>query len=125
MRVSLTIICVMFLAACISVGPPEDIQVAHSEEHLARGEYLVEAVTGCTDCHSIRQWSYYSGPIDPKTNGGGGDVFDESVGLPGSITSPNITPHNLGDWTDGEIIRAITAGVSKDGTALFPMMPFE
>lgn len=27
-------------------------------------------------------------------------------------------------WTDGEIIRAIRSGVSKDGRALFPYMPY-
>src|SRR5690606_24125746 len=30
----------------------------------------------------------------------------------------------IGDWTDGEIIRAITMGVNKSGEALFPMMPY-
>src|SRR5690606_30097486 len=29
-----------------------------------------------------------------------------------------------GDWTDGEILRAFTEGVSRDGTALFPLMPY-
>ena len=125
MRLGFIILSVIFLSSCINVGPASDVVVDQNEQRLVRGEYLAEAVTGCIDCHSVRQWSYFSGPIDPATRGGGGDVFDETVGLPGSITSPNITPHSLKNWTDGEIIRAIAAGVSKDGTALFPMMPYE
>ena len=38
--------------------------------------------------------------------------------------SPNITPFRLKDWTDAEIYRAITSGVSKDGHPLFPIMPY-
>ncbi len=37
----------------------------------------------------------------------------------------NITPHSLGDWADGEMVRAITAGVDKDGKALYPLMPYD
>ncbi|MEO8398598.1 MAG: c-type cytochrome, partial [Ignavibacteriaceae bacterium] len=45
-------------------------------------------------------------------------------GLPGTIYSKNITPYNLGKWTDGEIIRAVTQGITKDNKALFPLMPY-
>jgi len=31
----------------------------------------------------------------------------------------------LKDWTDGEIFRAVTTGVSRDGSALFPVMPYK
>ena len=30
----------------------------------------------------------------------------------------------IGDWTDGEKIRAIREGISRDGKQLFPMMPY-
>src|SRR5690554_2503217 len=46
------------------------------------------------------------------------------MGLPGNYYSRNLTPYNLGDWTDGELFRAITTGVNKDGKALFPIMPY-
>ncbi len=36
----------------------------------------------------------------------------------------NITPGGVGEWTDGELLRAITMGVSRDGTPLFPLMPY-
>ncbi len=54
----------------------------------------------------------------------GGEKFDEEMGLPGTFYSKNITPHGVGNWTDGELVRAITEGISKDGTVLFPIMPY-
>lgn len=115
---------VVLLASCIKVGPASDVTVEKSPQRLTRGEYLVESVMGCVDCHSVRDFSYYAGPVIPETKGAGGELFDESIGFPGSVYSPNITPFALESWTDGEIIRAITAGVSKDGSPLFPIMPY-
>lgn len=47
------------------------------------------------------------------------------MGFPGSFVAKNITPFNLKGWSDGEIYRAITSGVDKDGrTAFFPVMPY-
>jgi mono/diheme cytochrome c family protein len=76
------------------------------------------------DCHSKRDWTKSSGPIIPGTEGQGGDRFGEEMGLPGTLYSKNITPAGLGSWTDGEILRALTAGVNKDNKALFPLMPY-
>jgi mono/diheme cytochrome c family protein len=76
------------------------------------------------DCHSTRDWSKFSGPMTAGTEGKGGEVFDEKMGFPGHFRSPNITPFNLKDWTDAEIYRAITSGVSRDGHPLFPIMPY-
>ena len=48
-------------------------------------------------------------------------------GLPGQVNAPNITPDKetgIGAWTDGEKIRAIREGISKDGHMLFPLMPY-
>jgi mono/diheme cytochrome c family protein len=36
----------------------------------------------------------------------------------------NITPFNLANWSDAEIFRAITSGVKKDGSPIFPVMPY-
>jgi hypothetical protein len=48
-------------------------------------------------------------------------------GFPGMIRSRNLTPDKetgLASWTDGEIVRAMREGVSRDGRPLFPMMPY-
>lgn len=102
-----------------------DIELPTSAEEIERGRYLSTHVAVCMDCHSTRDWSYFAGPITPGTLGKGGEVFDENTGLPGLIISKNITPHGLGDWSDGELFRAITGGLQKDGDALFPLMPYD
>jgi mono/diheme cytochrome c family protein len=106
------------------VGNAPDLKIEATAQRLERGKYLVNSVTPCFDCHSTRDYSKFSGPLIPGTQGSGGEKFDQNMGLPGEYYAPNITPYHLKDWTDGEIFRAITTGVSKDGHALFPIMPY-
>jgi hypothetical protein len=107
-----------------NVGDAPDLKVEQTPQRVERGKYLATHVAVCMDCHSTRDWSQFSGPIDPKSLGAGGEKFDQAAGLPGTIYSANITPHNLKSWTDGELFRAITTGVKKDGSAIFPIMPY-
>ena len=106
------------------VGSAPDLSVESTPEMIARGEYIANHVTVCIDCHSARDWRYFSAPPTPGTFGQGGDRFDETVGFPGVFYSRNITPEGIGDWTDGEIARAVSSGVNKTGEALFPVMPY-
>lgn len=106
------------------VGEASNVQVEATPEQIARGKYLAYHVSSCIDCHSERNWDYYAAPLVMGSEGKGGEVFPEEMGLPGTLVAPNITPAALGDWTDGEIIRAFTSGVNKHGEALFPMMPY-
>lgn len=106
-----------------SVGDAPDLKVETNEIRIERGEYLANHVMVCMDCHSRRDWSLFSGPLLEGTLGSGGEVFDQNLGFPGKYVANNITPNHLGNWTDGEIFRAVTAGVSKDGRALFTIMP--
>jgi mono/diheme cytochrome c family protein len=105
--------------------PVPDIAIERTPERVARGEYLATAVFGCMYCHSERDWSLFGAPPKPGTLGKGGERFDQSVGVSGVLIASNITPHNLGDWSDGEIYRAIVSGLHKDGYAFFPIMPFD
>lgn len=107
-----------------NVGPAPELTVEITEDKVERGKYLANHVMLCMDCHAIRDFSLYAGPPTPGTLGGGGDVFDQNMGFPGRFVSRNLTPASLNDWTDGEIFRAITSGVSRDGSALFPVMPY-
>jgi len=106
-----------------NVGAAPDIKITSTPELIARGKYLAHSVAVCMDCHSSRDWSHFSGPPVEGTWGMGGEKFDQKMGFPGSFTAKNITPASLKTWTDGEIYRAITAGVSKDGKPLFSIMP--
>lgn len=97
-------------------------KIEPTPERLARGKYLNEHVVGCTTCHTQRDWTKYSGPVKPELLGAGGESFN--LGPAGALYSKNITPAAIGSWSDGELLRAVTAGVSKDGTPLFPLMPY-
>lgn len=107
-----------------NVGSPPNISIQATPERLERGRYLANHVAVCIDCHSERNWNKFAAPIIEGTDGGGGEVFNEDMGFPGTYYASNITPAGIGNWTDGELLRAITAGVSKDGSALFPIMPY-
>ncbi|NUN69846.1 MAG: c-type cytochrome [Bacteroidetes bacterium] len=113
------------MAAFPKVAPAAAITVEATPERIARGKYLAHHVAGCIDCHSVRDWSKFAGPITPGTEGQGGDKFDEELaGMPGTIYAQNITPTYLSRYSDGELYRLITTGVTYDGRAMFPMMPY-
>ncbi len=116
---------IYFNAKFPDVGPPQNVTVEATPQMIARGQYLANHVALCTDCHSQRDWTKYSGPLIPGSLGKGGEEFNKAmVGVPGTIYAYNITPAAIGSWTDGELIRAVTQGVNKDGVALFPLMPY-
>lgn len=107
--------------------PPSSEKIESNPARLARGKYLAEAVANCLDCHSDHLTTY-GFPIKPGTEGQGGYIFDKKLGFPGVVAAQNITPDpetGLGNWTDGEIMRAVREGVDKNGDGLFPMMPYE
>lgn len=106
------------------VGAAPDLKVESSPEKIARGKYLAQHVSSCIDCHSLRDFSKLAGPLQPGTDGHGGTLFGKGEGVPGEVWSPNLTPTGIGQWTDGEVLRAMTEGVSRDGRALFPIMPY-
>lgn len=108
------------------VAPPASITIERTAARVARGQYLFE-LADCSGCHSGRDFGKYLAPEIPGQRGKGNE-FPPELGLPGKIVARNITPDletGLGKWTDGEIIRAIREGISKEGRALFPMMPYQ
>ena len=119
---------ICFVGGCTLRPPraealPIDV-VKSTPERLARGKYLVEHVAVCLDCHSKRDWDKFSGPIIPGTEGQGGEIFDARQGVRGVVYGTNITPAGIGNWTQSELLRAMTIGVSKEGRVLFPVMPY-
>lgn len=116
--------------------PAPEMNITYTPELVARGEYLVNDVLLCFDCHSVRDWSMFSGPAQPPLGAGRPCLDKDSKpvginfgmgGFPGRLCIRNITPDvetGIGAWTNGEIARAIREGVSRDGEALFPIMPW-
>ncbi len=104
--------------------PAPELTIEATPEMIARGKYLAETSFSCIDCHSIRDAEKFTMPLVPGTEGQGGMDMGEGAGF---IPAANITPDvetGIGGWTDGEIFRAITVGVDKDGEPLAPMMPY-
>lgn len=114
----------LFLAFPKSTPLDANLKIEPNDARRTRGEYLAVHVLSCVDCHSERDWGRFSGPIVAGTEGKGGEKFGRQFGFPGDIHAPNITPGKLSSWSDAEVVRAITEGVSKDGRALFPVMPY-
>jgi mono/diheme cytochrome c family protein len=112
------------MKALPKIADAPDIKISATPDMIKRGEYLFNHVCGCADCHSTRDYSKFAGPLVEGTKGKGGFEFNEEFGLPGKFYARNITPAGLKGWTDGEIFRAITEGVSRDGEPLFPLMPY-
>jgi len=88
---------------------------SQSDSNLAlRGQYIFALAGGCA-CHS-----------EPKgiLNAGG-----RAFPIPfGTVYSTNITSDEetgLGNWTDRQIADAITKGISRDGSRILPVMPYE
>ncbi|WP_208458802.1 c-type cytochrome [Kaistella flava (ex Peng et al. 2021)] len=98
--------------------------IERTPERIARGQYLANHVTNCMDCHSKRDWTRFAGASTEGTLGIGGDLFDKNFGFPGKYYAKNITPYGLSRYTDGELFRVITTGVTKEGEAIFPVMPY-
>ena len=108
-------------------APPSTITVDRGTARVDRGKYIYEVLADCEGCHSERDWKKFGAPVLAGLSGGG-SVFPKEAGQPGRIAPPNISQdreHGIGQWTDGEIIRAVREGVSRDGRALFPMMPYQ
>jgi mono/diheme cytochrome c family protein len=107
-----------------SWGPPlETVAEVSRADPVAYGAYLAGPVGHCIDCHT----PLVAGQLDLSRVGQGGNVYQRPFGLDFAAVSSNITSHpelGLGAWSDDEIKRAITTGVSRDGRELLPFMAF-
>jgi len=84
-------------------------------ERLVRGDYLVNHVMACMECHSDRNWTDRAAPVLPNRLGAGQDMTFLK-GLPGQVVAPNLTPDTetgIGSWSDDTVARAIREGIGK------------
>ncbi|WP_137124877.1 c-type cytochrome [Roseomonas sp. HF4] len=104
-----------------SYGPPVANVARPADDPVARGAYLAGPLGHCTECHTpMRE----GGQRDWPRLGAGGQQFPGPWGV---SVARNITPHReagIGGWTDAQILRAVTEGVSADGRRMFPPMGY-
>lgn len=94
-------------------GNPNAVQTSATTQVINRGEYLARA-GDCVACHTTPNGKSFAGGRPMVT------PF-------GALYVPNITPDDdtgIGKWTADEFYRMMHTGVSKDGTLLYPAMPF-
>jgi mono/diheme cytochrome c family protein len=95
--------------ALISLQAP----CATPAETIARGEYLSRA-GDCVACHTVPSGKLF----------GGGRPMDTPFG---TLFTPNISSdkeNGIGKWTSAEFYTMMHTGKSRDGTLLYPAMPF-
>jgi mono/diheme cytochrome c family protein len=82
-------------------------------DQVKRGEYLVQAAD-CRACHTAPGGQPYAGGL--------------AITLPfGAIYSTNITGDKdtgIGSYSDQDFINAVRTGIRRDGTHLYPAMPY-
>jgi mono/diheme cytochrome c family protein len=91
-------------------GVPADLANA---DVVKRGEYLARAAD-CMVCHTAPGGAQYAG----------GFAFLTPFGV---LYSTNITPDKetgIGNYTDQDFLDAVQRGVRRDGSHLYPAMPF-
>ncbi|WP_457797154.1 c-type cytochrome [Methylocystis sp. S23] len=87
---------------------------------VSRGQYLVEAVAACDNCHTPRGGEGYD--LSARFSGGS-QTFSEKTY---KVRGPNISSDReagTGAWSDDELRAAIVDGVGRDGRRLAPTMP--
>ena len=91
-------------------GVPQNLVNA---DQVKRGEYLARAAD-CLVCHTAPGGADYAGGL--------------AIPLPfGTLYSTNITPDKatgIGDYSDADFLNAVQRGVRRDGTHLYPAMPY-
>ena len=88
-------------------------QSASRQQQLQLGQYLA-AAGDCYACHTVRGGEPYAGGLEMAT------PF-------GALYTPNITPDpdtGIGKWTADDFWGAMHDGRSKDGSFLYPAMPY-
>ncbi len=81
---------------------------------IERGRYLTDAAD-CASCHTV------PGSNHPFA---GGRPIETPFGV---LAAPNITPDHetgIGSWTEDEFDAAVRNGRSRNGSRLYPAMPF-
>jgi mono/diheme cytochrome c family protein len=102
--------------------PAPQMTAPGDPQTVARGEHLYKYSWNCWGCHGSQ--GGYS-PEEPQSGGREFDMTGIGPGF-GFVYGKNITPDSetgIGDWSDGELVRALREGLDREGRLIFPIMP--
>ncbi len=106
-------VCAMYFAIALNAHAQAAAPTATGATQIARGEYLARA-GDCIACHTVPSQQMF----------GGGRPMETPFG---TLYTPNISSDKtdgIGAWTADEFFRMLHEGKSRDGTLLYPAMPF-
>lgn len=105
---SKTLVAALCMSACLSAGAADA-----DDTLIARGEYIARA-GDCIACHTAKGGQPFTGGL--------------ALGTPiGTVYSTNITPDaktGIGEYSFEQFDDAVRKGIRKDGSTLYPAMPF-
>lgn len=109
------------LLTVVMTGSVMTGNVMAQQGSVQRGEYLVNSIMTCQNCHTPRG---EKGAMNFSKDLSGGLTFDEP---PFKVTASNITPDpetGIGKWSDADIKKALQEGVRPNGSAIATVMPY-
>jgi mono/diheme cytochrome c family protein len=113
LRLFVTVL-ISFVAAGVS---------ASAQSLVERGDYLVNNIAACGNCHTPRIPGQGATPDRTRQLSGGFQTFNEPFF---TVKGSNLTPDRetgIGAWSDADLKRALTDGVRPNGVPLAMVMP--
>lgn len=104
---ALTVVSFVVVACAHAQGATQDFS------RIERGRYLT-TLSDCAGCHTAPGGKPFAGGVALQT------PF-------GTLIAPNITPDTdtgIGNWSDDEFVSALQDGRGRNGTRLYPAMPY-
>ena len=104
-----------------AMPPAKGAAAPDPSDKVAYGGYIVTAIAHCFECHTPM------GPQGPDMSKMGAGGFEITLAPDMTVMTPNITSDpdtGIGKWTDDDIKKALTEGVTPTGGHLSPPMPF-
>jgi mono/diheme cytochrome c family protein len=100
-------------AFCLSIATTFVFAGENDSDSIRRGEYLSRA-GDCMACHTVKGGQAYAGGLGLETP-------------VGAVYATNITPdkkYGIGNYTLEDFDTAVRHGIRKDGSSLYPAMPY-
>lgn len=106
-----------------TMPPAKGLPAPDKSDKVAYGGYIVNALSHCFECHTTPG---ANGVPDFKDHLGAGGM-KIALGPGAEVITPNITSDpdtGIGKWSDADIKKALTQGLTPEGGHLAPPMPY-